>query len=265
MGGLEWHPMQVILRLVSFVRPYGRRAALALLLLTSLVFLDLSIPRLIQRIIDQGISQRNQTVVVQTALLMLAISVVSTLIAIGNNQFSVQVGEGVARDLREALFRKIQSLSFGNLDRLQTGQLMVRLTSDIDAVKRLIQISLRIGTRAPLLMVGSLILMFTTSRTLALTMLPLLLVTLGHHRVLHRQDGAALPHRPAEARPPQHRPAGEHRRRAPGQGLRARRFRGRALRRRQRGLHRAHGAGDAVHVDHVAGPDDAASTSAWSS
>ena len=54
---------------------------------------------------------------------------------------------------------------------------MVRLTSDVDAVKSLIQISLRIGTRAPLLMIGSLILMFSTSRSLALTMLPLLVVT----------------------------------------------------------------------------------------
>jgi ATP-binding cassette subfamily B multidrug efflux pump len=53
---------------------------------------------------------------------------------------------------------------------------MVRLTSDIDAMKRLVQISLRIGTRAPLLMVGSLILMFSTSRSLALTMLPLLVI-----------------------------------------------------------------------------------------
>ena len=54
---------------------------------------------------------------------------------------------------------------------------MVRLTSDSSAFQRLAQISLRIGTRAPLLMIGSLILMFTTSPSLALTMLPLLLVT----------------------------------------------------------------------------------------
>ena len=232
--------------------PTARRAVLALVLLTTLVVLDLAIPRLIQRIIDQGINAQNQAVVIQTALLMLGISVLSTLIAIGNNIFSVQVGEGVARDLREALFVKIQSFSFGNLDRRQTGELMVRLTSDVSAVQRLVQISLRIGTRAPLLMIGSLILMISTSPSLALTMLPLLLVTsvlivffIVRMEPLFRQ-------RPAEARPAQHRPAGEHRRRAPGQGLRARRFRGRALRGGQRGFHRPLGAGDAVHVEHVA-------------
>jgi ATP-binding cassette subfamily B protein len=54
---------------------------------------------------------------------------------------------------------------------------MVRLTSDAAAVQRLVQVSLRIGTRAPLLIIGSLILMFNTNRQLALTMVPLLLVT----------------------------------------------------------------------------------------
>ena len=171
--------MNEVFKLAFFVRPYWRRALLALVLLTTLVFMDLSIPRLIQRIIDQGIARHNQPVVIQTSLLMLGISVLSALIAIGNNNLSVQVGESVARDLREALFLKIQTFSYGNLDRQKTGQLMVRLTSDASALQRLTQISLRIGTRAPLLMIGSLILMISTSPSLALTMLPLLLVTLA--------------------------------------------------------------------------------------
>jgi ATP-binding cassette subfamily B multidrug efflux pump len=169
--------MDDIHKLTHFLRPYWRRSLAALVLLTSLVIADLSIPRLIRRIIDQGIAQHNQPVVIQTALLMLGISVVSTAIAIGNNILSVQVGESVARDLRDALFLEIQTFSFGNLDRMQTGRLMVRLTSDTGALQRLAQISLRIGTRAPLLMIGSLILMVNTSPSLALTMLPLLAVT----------------------------------------------------------------------------------------
>jgi ATP-binding cassette subfamily B protein len=72
---------------------------------------------------------------------------------------------------------KIQSFSCGNLDRLSTGRLMVRLTSDTAAVQRLTQVTLRIGTRAPLSMVGSIVLMFVTSPTLAATMVPILLVT----------------------------------------------------------------------------------------
>ncbi len=169
--------MDQIFKLAAFMKPYWKRAALALALLTALVFMDLAIPRLIQRIIDQGIGRHDQQVVIRTALLMLGISLVSTLFAIGNNILSVQVGESVARDLRESLFTRIQTFSFANLDEQKTGQLMVRLTSDVNAVQRVVLISLRIGTRAPLLMVGSLVLMISTNRTLALAMLPLLIVT----------------------------------------------------------------------------------------
>ncbi|MFN5933451.1 MAG: ABC transporter permease, partial [Roseiflexaceae bacterium] len=169
--------MHDIITLARFVRPYWRPAIAAFILLTALVFLDLAIPRLIQRIIDEGIAKQNQDIVIQTGLLMVGISLLSVLVAIGNNFTSIQVGEGVARDLRLALFQKIQTLSFSNLDELRTGQLLVRLTSDVAAVQRYFQINLRIGTRAPMLMIGSIILMFSTSYNLALALLPLLLIT----------------------------------------------------------------------------------------
>jgi len=169
--------MNDVTKLLRLVKPYWRRALAALVLLTSLVFMDLSIPRLIERIIDQGIKEQNQAIVIQTSLIMLSISLLSTIIAVGNNITSVQVAESFGRDLREAIFSKIQTLSYGNLDRMKTGQLIVRLSSDSGAVQRLVQVSLRIGTRAPLLMIGSLILMFSTSPKLALNLVPLLVVT----------------------------------------------------------------------------------------
>ncbi len=169
--------MNDIFKLFYLIKPYWRKAVLALVLLSSLVIADLSIPRLIELIIDQGIKNQNQPLVIRTALIMLGISLVSFLIAIGNNITSVQVSENFGRDLRDAIFSKIQSLSYGNLDQLKTGPLITRLTSDSAAVKQLVQISLRIGTRAPLLMLGSLILMFVTSPTLAVDLIPLLIVT----------------------------------------------------------------------------------------
>jgi ATP-binding cassette subfamily B protein len=169
--------MNHIKKLLHFVKPYWRRSLVALVFLVAVVLMDLAIPRLIQRIIDQGINGRNMQVVISTTIVMLVISGLQTLFAIANNLFSIQVGEGVARDLREALFLKIQSFSFGNLDHLNTGQLMVRLSSDTTALQRMVQVSLRIGTRAPLLMIGSLILMFVTDSRLALMILPVLLAT----------------------------------------------------------------------------------------
>ena len=171
--------MNHIKKLLHFVKPYWRRSLVALFFLVCVVLIDLTIPRLIQRIIDQGINGNNMQVVISTSIIMLVISLLQVLFALANNLFSIQVGEGVARDLREALFLKIQSFSFGNLDHLNTGQLMVRLSSDTTAFQRMVQISLRIGTRAPLLMAGSIILMFITDSRLALMILPVLLGTVG--------------------------------------------------------------------------------------
>jgi ATP-binding cassette subfamily B protein len=171
--------MQPLLKLWPFWRPYWRRSAMALIFLTAVVVMDLAIPRLIEHLIDEGITQHNTTVVVQTAVLMIIISLTSLVFALGNNFTSVQVGSRVSRDVREALFLKIQEFSYGNLDEYSTGNLMVRLTSDTSAFERMVMVSLRIGTRAPLLMIGSLILMINTNAQLALIMLPLLAVTVG--------------------------------------------------------------------------------------
>ncbi len=169
--------MKEIRKLFHFIKPYWHFAVLSLVLLTAVLFIDLSIPRLIQRIIDQGVNANNMPLVLQTSALMIGLSLLQFALAVGNNIYSIRVGEGVARDLREALFVKIQSFSYGNIDRFTTGRLMVRLSSDTTAIQRIFQVSLRIGTRAPLLILGSLILMFNTNRGLAMTMLPLLLIT----------------------------------------------------------------------------------------
>ena len=169
--------MKSLLKLKYFLKPYIARSVGALVLLTAIVVMDLSLPWLIRRIIDQGIAKHDMTVVLHTSFLMLGMAFLNTIFAIGNNYLSVQVGEGVSRDMREALFIKIQKFSFGNLDRQKTGNLIVRLTSDVTAFKNLTQISLRIGTRAPFLFIGSLFLMFSTNRHLALMVLPVLIFT----------------------------------------------------------------------------------------
>ncbi len=169
--------MDQVFRLFRFVRPYLSKCIIALVFLVIVVVSDLAIPRLVQRIIDQGIAPQEFSVVLNTFLMMLGISISNTLFAIGNNNFSILASESIARDLRQAIFQKIQSFSYGNLDQLKTGQLMVRLTSDISVLQRLVHVSLRIGTRAPLLMIGSLILMYNTNKGLALTIFPLLIVT----------------------------------------------------------------------------------------
>ena len=118
-------------------------------------------------------------VIVGTALLMMGAAVLSTLFAIANTLLSVRVSMNVAADLRSAIVRKVQTFSFGNLDRIQTGQLLVRSTSDINMVMMVVMMGLRILTRAPLWMIGSMIMLVVTSPQLSLLMLALMLVIVG--------------------------------------------------------------------------------------
>lgn len=168
--------MKKLRKLTSYLRPYRKEAFLSFFLLVGVVMTELAIPRLIQKIIDEGIAHSEMTVVTVTIIQMLVISLLSTLFAIGNNVFSVRLGEGFGRDLREDLFQKIQFLSYGNLDRLRTGNLIVRMTSDVQVLQVAFRMLFRIGTRAPLLMIGSIILMVSTDAALTMHVLPLFLL-----------------------------------------------------------------------------------------
>ncbi len=165
--------MKLLWRMSRFVKPYRTISFLSLLLLLGVVVADLAIPRLTQEVINQGIVKRDMHAVLTTALLMLGAAITSALFAVGNTLLSVRVAQGVGADLRSALVRKIQTFSFANLDRLQTGQLLVRSTSDVTMVQTIVQLALRMLTRAPLWMLGAVIMLFLTSLRLGLLMLAL--------------------------------------------------------------------------------------------
>ena len=170
--------MKALIRISRFLKPYWLKSLFSTIFLLCVVFLDLAIPRLVQQIIDQGITPGNLTVVKQTTLIMLGVSFLNMLLAIIYNTLSVYVSEAFARDLREAVFQKIQDFSYKNLDSLRTGNLIVRLTSDVSVLQNTIRMSLRFGIRAPLIIIGSLALMFATDSALALKVFPLLLLTI---------------------------------------------------------------------------------------
>ncbi|MEN6400099.1 MAG: ABC transporter ATP-binding protein [Rectinema sp.] len=164
-------------KLLHFGKPYQTQAIFSMTMLIATVFLDLSIPRFMQTLIDDGVKPQDMSVVLRTSAIMLALSISSMITGVLNSNYSIKVGEGVGRDLRQAIFEKIQDFSYANADQFSTGKLMVRLTSDSSAVQRLFQVSLRIGSRAPLEMILSVVLMFVTSPSLAWSMIPVLLVS----------------------------------------------------------------------------------------
>jgi ATP-binding cassette subfamily B multidrug efflux pump len=166
--------MKSSLQLLRFLKPYTRWVALAPLLMLLEVAMDLMQPRLIQRIVDEGIARLNLSLVIQSGLLMIGLALIGAVGGMSNGICAVKAVQGFGADLRESLFRKVQTLSFGNLDELETGQLITRLTNDVTQVQEAIHIMLRILVRAPLLLVGSLVMAILTSPQLAF--LPLLLM-----------------------------------------------------------------------------------------
>ena len=169
--------MSTFRKILRFLSPYKREAILASVLLALVVVMNLSIPRLIQVIIDEGVTEKDMTVIHDTSVLMIAASILSSTFMVGNTIFAVRASKGFEADLRESIFKKIQTFSFGNLDDFTTGQLLTRLTSDINQISRIITMTLRMFTRAPLMFIGSLSIMFATNFQLATIMVSLLPIT----------------------------------------------------------------------------------------
>jgi len=168
-------------KLGEFLRPYWRWAVLAPLLMVLEVAMDLMQPRLIQHIIDEGITAGNMQVVIQTGLWMVLLAVIGMGGGVGCTVYAILAGQGFGADLRGALFGKVQALSFGNLDKLETGKLITRLTNDVTQVQEVVMMMLRVMVRVPLLMIGSLVLAIITSPQLAwlfAVLIPIVVVAL---------------------------------------------------------------------------------------
>ena len=162
------------LKLARFLRPYWRWVVVAPLLMMVEVAMDLLQPRMVQRIVDEGIARLDLRLVVQTGLLMIGLAMVGALGGISNGIYAAKAVQAFGADLREALFRQVQRLSLAHIDRLGTGPLITRLTNDVTQVQEAIMLMIRVLVRAPLLMMGSLVMAIVTSRQLAF--LPLLLM-----------------------------------------------------------------------------------------
>lgn len=155
-------------RITRFLQPYRLLVLAAPLLMTIEVITDLLQPKIIQYIIDIGVENSDFSVVLQAGLLMIALSLIGLLGGVGGAVFAVRAATFMGADIRSALFQKIQSFSFGNLDRLGTGQMVSLLTNDVTQIQEAVFYSIHIMIRGSMLLVGSVIMAFLTNSTLAL-------------------------------------------------------------------------------------------------
>mgnify|MGYP002406481753 CR=1 FL=1 len=172
--------MQSTKRLIGFMAPYVVWALAAPALMALEVAMDLAQPRLLQKIVDVGIANQDVPLVLNTLAWMIGVAVVGAIGGIGCTVYATRAAQSFGTDVRAGLFRKVQQLSFADLARLETGRLVTRLTNDVDQVQEAAAMFLRILVRAPLLVVGSLIMAIITSPRLSLLIFglsPLLITT----------------------------------------------------------------------------------------
>jgi ATP-binding cassette subfamily B multidrug efflux pump len=168
-----------LVRAVAFISGYKREAIGAFVGLLISTAGSLVVPRLTQVVIDQGITPGNQAMIVGGAVGIVVAAAVAAVFTYVQGFLAAKASQGVAYDLRNALYGHIQRLSFGYHDRAQTGQLLTRATSDVELVRMFVGTALLQLVSAFLMLVGSLILLLGTNWQLTLITLPVMLSVFG--------------------------------------------------------------------------------------
>ncbi len=123
------------------------------LLVLVFVICETFLPMLMARIIDDGVMPKDLAVITRVGVYMVGISVVGLIANVANVFVSSKTAVGFGTDLRSALFTKIQSLSFREIDKFNSASLLTRLTNDITRIQMVVQLGLRLMLRSPMMLV----------------------------------------------------------------------------------------------------------------
>ncbi|AJK89579.1 MULTISPECIES: ABC transporter ATP-binding protein [Lysinibacillus] len=165
----------------SYVRPYKWTAIFALCLMLLELFVELVQPLIMAKIIDDGVRAQNHEMIMQWGAVLLVLSFVAFMAGIVNSYFSSHTAQSISYDLRNAMFDKIQSFTLATYQKFSTASLITRLTNDVTQVQTVLFMSLRIMLRAPLAVIGSIVMAFIVNAKLALFLVigaPIILIFL---------------------------------------------------------------------------------------
>jgi ATP-binding cassette, subfamily B, multidrug efflux pump len=152
----------------SFVKPYRIPITAALSLMLVELAVELVQPLLMAKIIDEGIVARDLDTVIQLGGIMLGISFLAFASGITNSFIAAHAGQSFGYDLREKLFAKVQDFSFTNFSNFPSSSLITRITNDVTQLQNTFFMSLRIAMRAPLLVIGGIIMAMLVNVKLSL-------------------------------------------------------------------------------------------------
>ncbi len=142
--------------------------------------MELIVPLVVAAIIDVGIADGDKTYVVKMCLVLVAFGVAGLAFSLTAQFFAAKAAVGVSAELRSRLFRKLQSFSFAQIDRLGASAMITRMTSDVNQVQTGVNMTLRLFLRSPFIVFGAMIMAFVVDAQCALVfvaVIPLLAVT----------------------------------------------------------------------------------------
>ncbi|MGE7665381.1 ABC transporter ATP-binding protein [Ureibacillus composti] len=151
----------------SYIKPYRVPAMIAFSLMLIEMFVELFQPLIIAKIIDEGILLNDSGLIWKWGIILVLFALLAFTSGVVNSYFSSHAAQSFSYDLRNALFEKIQSFTITTYLRFPTSGLITRLTNDVQQVQSIFFMSLRIMLRAPLVVLGSLIMAFFVNAKIA--------------------------------------------------------------------------------------------------
>lgn len=155
----------------SKVGEYKKQAVLAPITIVGEVIMEVTIPMVMSKIIDNGIKAGKISYVAGMGLLMVAMSLLSFCFGALSARFSAVAAMGFAKNLRNALFHKVQDFSFSNVDKFSTASLTTRLTTDVTNVQNAFMMFIRTAFRAPIMLISATIMAICIKPKLAVVFL----------------------------------------------------------------------------------------------
>ena len=166
--------MRALRRALAYLRSYRRAATGAFVALLVVTAANLVAPQLIRLAIDRGLTGRQWSMVLVAVSGLVAVALARGLCTFLQGYLAERASQGVAYDLRNALFERIERLSFSYYDRVQTGQLVTRLTNDVEQIRQFAGNGIVQLAAATIMLAGSTVLLLALNWRLALVALAIM-------------------------------------------------------------------------------------------
>ena len=166
----------MIKTLLGQVGEYKKDSILTPVFTAAEVFMEILIPFVTAKIIDEGINGQDMSKVYMYGGLMLVLAFLSLFFGVMAGKFAASASTGFACNLREGMYKNVQEFSFTNIDKFSTASLITRMTTDVTNVQNAYQMLIRIAVRAPLMLICSMIMCFTINVELSLIFVAALVV-----------------------------------------------------------------------------------------